>query len=380
MCGSCTVARKWHVATWRGERKYDWSDLILIFECFSAKMKNNLRRFNKVWKAAYKRLKPQVDKLVEELGGFAEEDSMPEQNITNRIDSTASEEDKVKALGQLTKVNLPKIQRLTRKIDKRLGTHSKVSVKTDKSIVGKANRPSILAEDPWFRVEHIRDSLRFMTAIKDVGQIGDIMGLLVESGIKLVKIDVKKLLKPKKWGWRFVAFDLRMENGQICEYYITFEKLARVMWDTHRIYEKWRQAKVDKVARRENPQYLNDVSRSKICYSMAFLSSLNDGKYGPTTFLERWIETLDRFVTVLKTGVLPADKHRKIPTPDPASVDGEEDEIPGTEGSGKRSSTLVIVGWVALALMVVGGVCYFLYSKFFNRKVKVEEYKLDKIL
>ncbi len=93
-----------------------------------------------------------------------------------------------------------------------------------------------------------------MTAIRDPGDVGTILGMLLEARIRLVKIDVRKLLRPKKWGWRFVAFDLRMENGQICEYYLTFEKLARVMWDTHRIYERWRQAGIgDKKARRENP-------------------------------------------------------------------------------------------------------------------------------
>jgi hypothetical protein len=41
-------------------------------------------------------------------------------------------------------------------------------------------RPSILADSPWFRVEHIRDSLRFMTAIKDPGDVAEILGLLIE--------------------------------------------------------------------------------------------------------------------------------------------------------------------------------------------------------
>jgi hypothetical protein len=102
-----------------------------------------------------------------------------------------------------------------------------------------------------------------------------------------VKIDVRKLLMPKKWGWRFVAFDLRMENGQLCEYYLTFEKLARVMWDTHRIYEKWRQAGVgDKKARRENPGFF--------LFFYVFLFFFNECKLiemmliGPTRVM-RWL-------------------------------------------------------------------------------------------
>jgi hypothetical protein len=38
--------------------------------------------------------------------------------------------------------------------------------------------------------------------------------------IGFVKTDVEKLLKPKRWGWRFVAFDLRFPNGQLVEYYL----------------------------------------------------------------------------------------------------------------------------------------------------------------
>jgi hypothetical protein len=232
---------------WSG-RKLACGDVV------SPRMKSSLRHFKKVWTAAYGRMKDGIVRLEQSLRAFAEEASTAEHNITNPIDPRASDADKVAALKRLTETNFPIVQALTQRIDARLGTKSRVSIKTDTSILNKAHRPSILAENPWFAVEHIRDSLRFMTAVRDVGEIAEIVGLLVEARIRLVKIDVAKLLRPKKWGWRFVAFDLRMENGQICEYYLTFDTLARVMFDTHRIYERWRQASVgDRKARNENP-------------------------------------------------------------------------------------------------------------------------------
>lgn len=153
-----------------------------------------------------------------------------------------------------------------------------------------------------------------MSAITDVSQVAQIMSILYESNIKLVKIDVEKLLRPKKWGWRFVAFDLRMDNGQICEYYITFEKLASMMWDTHRIYERWRQSSdVDSKDKKANKLYLKDLKRSQTCYSMAFLTSLTDKGYSATSFLETWIQTMTQMVTVFSGGDISTESIKHVP-------------------------------------------------------------------
>jgi hypothetical protein len=98
----------------------------------------------------------------------------------------------VAALKKLTEQNHPLLEKLTAAIDARLGTESRLSIKTDQSLLNKARRPSILAETPWFRVEHVRDSLRFMTAIRDPGDVGSILGMLLDARIRLVKIDVRK--------------------------------------------------------------------------------------------------------------------------------------------------------------------------------------------
>jgi hypothetical protein len=41
----------------------------------------------------------------------------------------------------------------------------------------------------------------------------------------IVKLDIAKLLHPKEWGWRFVAFDFVMPNHQLVECYIVFAEL-----------------------------------------------------------------------------------------------------------------------------------------------------------
>lgn len=115
-----------------------------------------------------------------------------------------------------------------------------------------------------------------MSAIKDVAQIPDIFAALLANKIRLVKLDVGKLLIPKHWGWRFVAFDLRMpvscapkkeevtnKNNRMDSWWSimlrsidflqvrcvfglknSFSNAALVMFDTHKIYERWRQRKV----------------------------------------------------------------------------------------------------------------------------------------
>ena len=87
----------------------------------------------------------------------------------------------------------------------------KCSHKTDESILAKAARPSILAQNPHFSVEHVRDTFRFKGVVfsfRDAFRFIQAMdserslcprGLSVEC---VAKLDVTKLRKPKEWGWR----------------------------------------------------------------------------------------------------------------------------------------------------------------------------------
>jgi hypothetical protein len=62
----------------------------------SSRMKASLRQFKKVWKSAYKRLETKIGGLESRLHSFSEEASVPEPNITNRINATLTDEQKVR--------------------------------------------------------------------------------------------------------------------------------------------------------------------------------------------------------------------------------------------------------------------------------------------
>jgi hypothetical protein len=100
----------------------------------------------------------------------------------------------------------------------------KHSHKTTESILQKSVRPSILAENPEYSVEHVRDSFRFKAVVYSFADaltfVHGIDKLLFEGGLsqdRVVKLDLQKLLTPKEWGWRFLAFDFRFPNGQLVE-------------------------------------------------------------------------------------------------------------------------------------------------------------------
>jgi predicted RNA methylase len=165
-----------------------------------------------------------------------------ESQVANPIDFHASPEEKLQQLRHLSELNRPIIKNLIAEIDRTLGTESKMSDKDDEKVLAKAARPSILAEKPWHGVEHIRDALRFKTKITNFSQVMGIFQILKRHGIEVVKLDTGKMFAPKQWGWRFVAFDLRMPNGQLVEYYSPLREMDEksVKGPNHHLFELWR--------------------------------------------------------------------------------------------------------------------------------------------
>ena len=109
---------------------------------------------------------------------------------------------------------------------------AKSSKKTEESILAKAIRPAILAKNPKFGIEHIRDTFRFKCVVfsfRDAVEFILAMHndrtptdrcLCPNGGLSpqnVAKLDVAKLNEPKEWGWRFLAFDFVMPNHQIVE-------------------------------------------------------------------------------------------------------------------------------------------------------------------
>jgi hypothetical protein len=204
-----------------------------------------------------------------------EEETTPEQNIRMPL-SVAAPNDQIRAeIQRMTNQNRPLVKQLIRRIDERYGTKSGDNAKDLSKVTQKARRPSILAKKPWHDVSHIRDSYRFKTVIDDFRAVPAIFNELLADGISLVKIDTNKLFEPKEWGWRIIAFDLRMPNGQLVEWYLPLrelevEKKAR----GHLIFEEWRNKTQEELSAQRDA-YFAAIARSYRNYDEAFQAALD---------------------------------------------------------------------------------------------------------
>jgi predicted transcriptional regulator len=183
--------------------------------------------------------------------------------------------DQVRAqIQKMTTQNMPMVRRLITAVDQEFGTKSGDNVKDLSKVTQKAQRPSILASKPWHNVSHIRDSYRFKTVIDDFRKVPGIFNKLLDAGISLVKIDTGKLFQPKEWGWRIIAFDLRMPNGQLVEWYLPLKELEiEKKQRGHLIFEEWRNKTAEELsAQRE--EYFESIARSYRGYDNAFKAAL----------------------------------------------------------------------------------------------------------
>eukprot|EP00935_MAST-01C_sp_MAST-1C-sp1_P001912 g1912.t1 len=187
--------------------------------------------------------------------------------------------------------------------------NAKYSRKTDESILAKACRPSIIAKNPSYGVEHVRDTFRFKGVVYSFRDaLAFVFAMdksedLCPNGLckdNVAKLDIVKLHSPKEWGWRFLAFDFVMPNRQIvevrglqhlsmkrthsvlCQCYIVFEEMeaAKKSMDgnatvcselsNHEIFEKWRIRDVAKLTAEERTEYEADIEESNRRYDRAF--------------------------------------------------------------------------------------------------------------
>ena len=157
--------------------------------------------------------------------------------------------------------------------------HNRKSVE---SIFAKANRPSIKAEHPKFEVHHVRDTFRFKAVVDSFGdalmfleRLNDCMLPGKKALEHVVKLDLKKLTKPKAFGWRFLAFDFCMPNGQLVECYVVFAALERAKkfppsnaercadLSCHEIFAKWRGKDLDNLSPQMAAEYQADSCESR---------------------------------------------------------------------------------------------------------------------
>jgi hypothetical protein len=111
--------------------------------------------------------------------------------------------------------------------------------------------------------------------IDDIRDVPAIFDELLASGIQLVKVDTGKLFSPKEWGWRIIAFDLRMPNGQLVEWYLPIRELeAQKKAEGHLLFEEWRNKSADEIDL-EMDAYMATIQRSFEGYDKAFQSALD---------------------------------------------------------------------------------------------------------
>lgn len=204
-----------------------------------------------------------------------EEDRVELEQIRMPIDDDLPLDQVRAQVKALTDENVPLVKDLIARIDAKFGTKSGDNIKDLSKVTQKANRPSILAKKPWHKVSHIRDSYRFKTVIDDIRDVPAIFDELLASGISLVKVDTGKLFEPKEWGWRIIAFDLRMPNGQLVEWYLPIKELeAQKKAEGHLLFEEWRNKTPEEILE-QNDAYMETIRKSWNGYDKAFQSSLD---------------------------------------------------------------------------------------------------------
>jgi hypothetical protein len=194
---------------------------------------------------------------------------LPEQNIVNPIDAALPPDQKADQLCALSAKNRPIVDAFIENITSKYRTMSTSNCKLKKSILSKASRPEIRKRKPWFDVEHVRDGLRFRTALDDIHDLPNIIQDLKDSGMSVVKADTAKMLKPNVWGWTAVMYDLRLPDGQLVEYYLTVQEVMDANDKVHHpLYEDWRNRR--SLTEEENAQYNQALDKSNEAFEQAW--------------------------------------------------------------------------------------------------------------
>jgi N12 class adenine-specific DNA methylase len=200
--------------------------------------------------------------------------SHPEASIVNPIDPTLTPDAKVDALNKLSRDNVPAVRAILADLKAKLKLDGKFSVKLPERIQAKASRPSIRAEKPWHDIEHIRDGLRFKVSLNHFNHAPAITRILQQHGASIIKLDTKKMVSPKEWGWRFIAWDIQMPNGQLVEFYAPLPELddKAVKGPNHHLFEKWRNVPEEAIINDESlfNERAQDIATSQGRYNDAF--------------------------------------------------------------------------------------------------------------
>lgn len=214
-----------------------------------------------------------------------------EQNIVNPIKPELSADEKADRLRELSAKNRPLVDKFIKKIDAKYKATSTSDCKRKDRILTKASRPATRKKKPWFDVEHIRDGLRFRTALQDFRDLPAIIAELKASGMEIVKAETAKMLDPLAWGWRAVMYDVRLPNGQLVEYYLTVTELMDANDKVHHaLYEKWRNCTKEEISAKIE-EYEKDLDISNEAFDQALEAYLKRTGQTEETIREVLAET-----------------------------------------------------------------------------------------
>jgi hypothetical protein len=200
--------------------------------------------------------------------------NVDESKIVNPIDPKASPQEKIRQLRSLSAENEPIVDTFIKKLDEEFGTTSRWNHKKPETILEKSQRPQIISDKPWFGIQHVRDAFRFMTELNDIRNAPAIFQRIKDNGFEIVKRDIAKMLSPKPFGFRFVAADLRMPNGQLVEFYMptpNVEKFKNARG--HQLFENWREKSKAQI-KGNYKNYLADIKESFEGYRKAWKEDL----------------------------------------------------------------------------------------------------------
>lgn len=199
-----------------------------------------------------------------------------ERTIVNPIASSeeATPDEQIKQIHALTARTEPHVRKLIAGISSKFDVDvARDNRKLDERIIEKSERPSIRANKPWFRIEHVRDTYRFKVVLPKLdGRIADIIKYVTDNGFEVVKPDTDKIFHPKEWGWRIAVFDLRSKaTGQLVEMYFPVSELEAAKKNGgHQMFEQWRNVDVMKLSNARLDSMFKDQTASQQLYDKAW--------------------------------------------------------------------------------------------------------------
>lgn len=228
-----------------------------------------------------------------------EEDHVKLEEIINPIDTEASDECKAIELHSLSNKNHTSVSLVAKEITNKYLFPTQHNVKSLTSLTNKARRPEVREKNNWFRVEHVRDALRFRAEIQEPKDLASLVSYFIDVILNrgciasFVKVETGKMLEPKGFGWRMAAFDFRHASDQLIEFYFTFPELLEALnTKGHEIFEKWRNTSTSEIMTNQKitMELQNDLEESLHLYQGAWYRALDRMSITEREFIEIWEE------------------------------------------------------------------------------------------